>query len=470
MGYWIPLLLVDLLLLALGFRENSWPLLFIMLPVSLLWIRVRSAFRAGSAVWLFRPDVAVLFGFTAYFVPVLLDFELGRNLRALGRTTLVEYLLLSALFLISFFVATGRLDCVPSQPLSKIASQRHNDIYHLLGWTAIAIGLLLYGYFVFSQFAGLSGLFEASRLEYYQTQAGRGFFTSGLNYLRFGWFLVFGVHVFGARVRHSLPWHLLAVTGFSFFFLLNGERSIWVRLLVGLVFIFMCRFPVRPRTVVVMAIVGFFALHVFSTVRFIVDLPDPTLGDLTNRASLGWLNPAGGEVSAHFAVADRVLPDPKLARLRWGRSYLSAFLNLIPLVVWPGRDNYLDLPQIEFIEVVFPRRAEQGFGMGYSFVLESFVNFGYLGPLLVGLVLGWILSVFYSRMILRPARELLSLCLYASILPALLMLPRTSSAGFLKNVAISSLLPYLMVRLVTVVLDLGKARHSGEEARLEGLN
>ena len=110
------------------------------------------------------------------------------------------------------------------------------------------------------------------------------------------------------------------------------------------------------------------------------------------EALLDALNPGANEFGAAFGNASVYLQGPD-RELLWGQSYLEGALLLVPGFLYPGEKP----PQLtyRFRDLYFPSEAMRGSvaGTGFSALVESLMNFGYTGPLVVYAFVGLFLVV-----------------------------------------------------------------------------
>lgn len=71
--------------------------------------------------------------------------------------------------------------------------------------------------------------------------------------------------------------------------------------------------------------------------------------------------------------------DAKNLRFRYGTTLADSVILLVPKAIWPDRP--MDLSE-QFIRDRMNNSWQPGMGMGYSLLAESYLNFGWLGPLL----------------------------------------------------------------------------------------
>jgi len=130
-----------------------------------------------------------------------------------------------------------------------------------------------------------------------------------------------------------------------------------------------------------------------------------------------------------------------------GLEYLYAFSTVIPNFAWKVHPAIgFELPGKWLIWAINPYIALLGGGMGYSFVAEAFLNFGWAGTPLVMLLLGFCLArlVVWGTRPDKPAR----LAALASFTAFFLMYARGESIFLFRPLVWYSLFPYLMVFIV----------------------
>ncbi len=155
---------------------------------------------------------------------------------------------------------------------------------------------------------------------------------------------------------------------------------------------------------------------------------------------LALLNEMGGTV---FTVAYTLELVPAARPFEWGMGYVRAFLNAIPILDLPT-----DYPVAgEWLAwAVKPEWAANGFGFGYSFIAEAFLNGGWFGAPLVLLGLGAAI-VGVARWAERSGDAARIACV-ASFLPAFLFFARGEALSLARPILWYALLPYLAVLLL----------------------
>ena len=139
---------------------------------------------------------------------------------------------------------------------------------------------------------------------------------------------------------------------------------------------------------------------------------------------------------------------PAVRALDYGASYCWAALTLIPNVGWdvhPTNSHVLLADWL--VRTTDPSTAGRGGGLGFSFMAEAYLNFGWAGlPFALGLI-GWGLSRLFhwAESSGDPARK----AVLASFLSFFLLYARGESAVCVRALAWYSFLPYLCVCALT---------------------
>jgi oligosaccharide repeat unit polymerase len=131
-----------------------------------------------------------------------------------------------------------------------------------------------------------------------------------------------------------------------------------------------------------------------------------------------------------------------------GVDYLYALFTLIPNIGFGEQHPSVarGLPSVWLSAEVTPRAVKQGIFLGYSFIAEAYLNFGWLiTPIFMG-VLGFYLGklVLWATRGVEPAK----MALLASFLPSLLFYCRQESTQIVRPFVFYSLAPYLGVLLL----------------------
>lgn len=135
---------------------------------------------------------------------------------------------------------------------------------------------------------------------------------------------------------------------------------------------------------------------------------------------------------------------PDIRAYDFGAGYLNAVFAIVPNFVWPihpviARGTASDW----LIKAIDPISAYLGGGMGYSFIAESYLNFGWIGSpmLLFGFGFAYAKLVLWAQKSNDPAR----MAMLASFLSSFLFFPRSETALLIRPLIWYALIPYLMV-------------------------
>jgi hypothetical protein len=94
-----------------------------------------------------------------------------------------------------------------------------------------------------------------------------------------------------------------------------------------------------------------------------------------------------------MTVAHTINLVPASHDFEWGAGYGYALLTLFPNLFWKIHPTVArKIPSAWLIWQVDPYTAEQGGGLGYSFIAEAYLNFGWLGVPIVMLLGGYLVG------------------------------------------------------------------------------
>lgn len=117
-----------------------------------------------------------------------------------------------------------------------------------------------------------------------------------------------------------------------------------------------------------------------------------------------------------------------------GLGYLRALSNAIPVFDWTSSYGYASSWLAWAIK---PEWASGGFGFGYSFIAESFLNFGWLGVVIMSLAIGFAIVKMSEWVRANPLRAVV----VAVFLPSLLFFSRGESIDLIRPLLWQALLP-----------------------------
>jgi oligosaccharide repeat unit polymerase len=130
----------------------------------------------------------------------------------------------------------------------------------------------------------------------------------------------------------------------------------------------------------------------------------------------------------------------------WAASYLYALAALLPNFGWEVHPTVAHgLLADWLVKTVDPTVAAAGGGLGFSFIAEAYLNFGWFGgPLWLG-ILGYLLCrLFLLADSVDPAKR----ALIASVLSFSLIFARGESAAVVRGLVWYALIPYLLTGLL----------------------
>ena len=152
---------------------------------------------------------------------------------------------------------------------------------------------------------------------------------------------------------------------------------------------------------------------------------------------LGLIGELGGSMLTITYTMEAV---PSMRPFEWGMDYLRAFLNAIPII---------DLPEVygasgTWLAWTFkPFWAANGFGFGYSFIAEAFLNFGWLGAPLFLAFFGF--TVVKLLQWVDGSGDPARLAFLASFMPAFLFTVRGEWVDFTRPMLWYALVPFVTV-------------------------
>ncbi|UWX55004.1 oligosaccharide repeat unit polymerase [Maribacter litopenaei] len=172
------------------------------------------------------------------------------------------------------------------------------------------------------------------------------------------------------------------------------------------------------------------------------------------------MNPANTEFGSP-ALNYRIFMDKKETGYKYklGKTYLEISYAFIPTYIYPGKPIGI---VYEFRNKYFPERRQQGStaGTGFSSLMEAYMNFGYIGPLLVYFISIFFLIYLESK---KGGGNMFINLLYLLSFNLFLIFSRSSSQYILQNAV------FYLVEIVVVVL-IYKALPKKLFSKLEALN
>lgn len=175
-------------------------------------------------------------------------------------------------------------------------------------------------------------------------------------------------------------------------------------------------------------------LDLSSFIRSLDSYDNPAVASITE---------IGGTMST-VAYTIQLVPATKDFEL--GQSYVFALLTALPNVfgtsVHPSIQH--GTPSAWLVNAVDLKGANAGGGLGYSFIAESYLNFGWFGPLTL-IVLGWAVSrleVWSCERQSAISSAVVAICIYYGLIYA-----RAETANIVRGLVWYAAIPYALVLL-----------------------
>jgi len=326
------------------------------------------------------------------------------------------------------------------KPVDDSQSDRERAA-RLVGWLLLAIAfvptlILLKGSFELVLDFGYMGLYTRRS-------------TAPLSYALSG-FLVPGTIFLLAGSRKRRWTQLFCMVFMALYvaaFLFLGSRGAATMSCVAVVWVFERSIHRIPRSLIWLVSVG--ALLVFPFVR--------ETRNISGKDRLSWQslhqgisnleNPVSSSISemghSLVTVTHTLNLVPEVRPFDLGASYLNAASTIIPNLGWDVHPSVAHgLLSDWLIGTVDPVIAESGGGLGFSFIAESYLNFGWVGgPLWLGFIGFCLTSLFLMADGTDPARH----ALVGSFLSFVFIFARGESAIVARGLVWYAVVPYLLV-------------------------
>ena len=160
--------------------------------------------------------------------------------------------------------------------------------------------------------------------------------------------------------------------------------------------------------------------------------------------ALAGLTDMGGSMRTVSYTIDLV---PETRGYDMGASYYYALLTVFPNAFWSIHPSMARGIASEWlVQTVDPEAARMGAGIGYSFIAEAYLNFGWWGAPIVLILMGFL----FGSLVLWADRsgDIARLAMVASFLSFFLVFPRGESILVVRALVWYSALPYLAVRFI----------------------
>jgi hypothetical protein len=257
------------------------------------------------------------------------------------------------------------------------------------GSVLLLMGALLLGILV-SQ-VGVDTYLRAQYVDSYAAETGKGYLSAGIFLLRMGTLTL----LLGAlEYRKKLPIvPLMIFAMISMFYLRVGRRGVVLSGLIAVLTILHFYYrPIKLRVLLVTAMAGIALFIAVAHARaYSAGGLEAMIAGLREDFVLEdmWVNIE--EVNTvPMAIREMTHYIPDHEPYFYGRSYWEAFEVLIPMELHPNRP----LASSQWFAWYHdPRLAAKGGGFAFSLIAEGYINFGYVGAFLVGLIQGAFLKL-----------------------------------------------------------------------------
>ena len=145
------------------------------------------------------------------------------------------------------------------------------------------------------------------------------------------------------------------------------------------------------------------------------------------------------------AISHTLVQVPKFRDYDWGASYLYSFFSIFPNFFWRIHPSVArGSPSVWLVKTVEPDIAALGGGLGYSYIAEAYLNFGWWGGALMLMFIGYAISslVCWSQ----GSGNTLKIAAAATFFTSLVGFARADSQSVMRPLFWYSLLPYFAVK------------------------
>ena len=371
-----------------------------------------------------RPDFIVSFTFIIYSIPICLNALVGDNRYDISESNLLIITLTTLLFLVSFSI--GFNFRTEFQSISFIDKKMIKSDFPI----SFSYAILVFGIILFlinaNRFGGFWALVLLSRGEL--MDVGNGVLSIGTLMIKVGLLFIFFNIYFkenhkNGGMLYSKPFLFLLLFLYIFSNFVLGER----RIMAGL----------RARQFLIPVFLLVFLAHFFSKVRHLNAEPLLMLESMFTQFQLDWFDISEGEVGAHYFVFNDILEKPENFNYMLGSSYLKSIYLLIPNIgVTRDYNGLADW----FVRTYHRDIWTQGGGYGFSFIAETYINFWFFGPIIIGLFMGFIFASLWIFCVIE-FKSIFSLAIYSLSLSIMMTMPRTDFSYVLKEFYLLVLFP-----------------------------
>jgi oligosaccharide repeat unit polymerase len=434
--------------------EEATYLLCVVFAGLAVWSLVSWMLTTGS--W-FDPYTIFLAASTAFNGGQVLLEVLGLNEKGLLEGEFHEEVVLDAVYLTTLGTAAlhwGALIIASAGSWGTASGPARADstaaTLRLVGWAQLLISL---PFNVVQLWMAVQVVMESGYMGLYQRELPTGFGSAGevLSYCLVPG--VFFLTVGSKRAPKSLVAGAVILAAFSLTQLFLGYR--YHAVIPVVMYAWLWHHHIRPISPVVLVGGGLALLSIFPLVHAIrlESGSDRKLSATEVRRSFGERNPIvasiyemGGSLMT-VAYTLELVPDVRDHLL--GESYSWALLTLFPNLFWDAHPTQGEnMPSAWLIWTVDPATAINGGGIGYSYIAEAYLNFGWPGaPPVLALI-----GVLYAGLCLWGWKDPARMAVVATTGTFFTLIARGEAALFVRTLGWYAFGPYLMVLLISQVI------------------
>lgn len=229
-----------------------------------------------------------------------------------------------------------------------------------------------------------------------------GFFFGGLNVLRqfvfFAAMLSGAYFVYLSKIKHekiksisdlTIYFVLLLFILNIFFSIILGGKSFVVFPLTGTLLAYiLCRQKINYSALIIMGLLMInivIGLQFFRT-QVVAEMNVPASDNIYN--------------GMYFVVYDTTLlyleADEEILKTQLGEDFGNSFIAIVPRVLWPDKPTSQISAGNRFAHALLPHKDNPGGRPPYG-MAQWYVNFGWIGALMGGLITGWLLTVMQDQ-------------------------------------------------------------------------
>jgi len=300
---------------------------------------------------------------------------------------------------------------------------------------------------LFQKFGGVSNYFETSRYDLYKMKRDRnlGVYGVGFDFFRNVLILIYAKILFIRKYydskygRKLMPVFYILLLFYIGSVIGVGDRRPIVGMILALLFVKAFLGRLNERVLFVAGIPGVFLVHILSYLRHLINDPIKMFQFLKSNYKADWFDVSKGELGTPYLILNNLISNPLKWDYFYGYTYISNFSLLFPKVILPIRSEGI---ANWFVEVFYPDIFKKGGGWGFSVVAEGYINFGVLGILLNGVLLGLLANLLWNKLCIFNPNPI-KITLYGLLLSIFFVFGRTDTGGLMKEYFVGSLLPIL---------------------------